>query len=265
MGDDIQNILKGNLPEQHCQQLITERSDGEFVYEGEGSDSCLLPSATSFGFNPRGAGYTYHYKTCVEIELSAKINDEWAKPSQLSSLKGGEKVWMVANTPVTWEVSSEISLDVISETEWGYQFVMPVTSLIIFKAISKCDSEHTKSITCAVDNLVFKGFGEVVDGYIREAAKLVGVDEKYLRGVLKMEAGWTGKDSPTKAVGAGQMTRGTWSGIIKNLGGASFGMTAIDDGNFMTFNDPRRDLRINIIATALLTKDNTRILKNNKI
>lgn len=92
LGDDIQNILKGNLPEQHCQQLITERGDGEFVYEGEGSDSCLLPSATSFGFNPRGAEYTYHYKTCVEIELSAKINDEWTKPSQLASLKGGEQV-----------------------------------------------------------------------------------------------------------------------------------------------------------------------------
>ncbi|MFH4376896.1 hypothetical protein WAJ76_19460, partial [Acinetobacter baumannii] len=42
-------------------------------------------------------------------------------------------------------------------------------------------------------------FGKDVDRYIHEAATKYGLDEKVLRGFVKMEDGWTGKMSPTGA------------------------------------------------------------------
>ncbi|MFX8929908.1 hypothetical protein ABTN05_19235, partial [Acinetobacter baumannii] len=47
-------------------------------------------------------------------------------------------------------------------------------------------------------------FGKDVDRYIHEAATKYGLDEKVLRGFVKMEDGWTGKMSPTGAIGTGQ-------------------------------------------------------------
>lgn len=104
-------------------------------------------------------------------------------------------------------------------------------------------------------------FGKDVDGYIKEAATKYGIDEKILRGFVKMEAGWTGAMSPTGAIGTGQFTQGTWNGLAKTDEGKAIGMIPITKANFRTPDDPRRDKRINTLATALLAKNNMAVLK----
>ena len=106
-------------------------------------------------------------------------------------------------------------------------------------------------------------FGGGVDQYIAEASKKYGIPEDVLRGFVKMEAGWTGKMSPTGAIGTGQFTQGTWNSLVGTAEGRAIGMTKIDKSNFRQANDPRRDKRINTLATGLLAKQNADILKNN--
>lgn len=109
----------------------------------------------------------------------------------------------------------------------------------------------------------FKGFGSDVDAYIKESSRRYGIDEKVLRGFVKMEGGWTGKMSPTGAIGTGQFTQGTWNGLAKTSEGRAIGMTEINKSNFRKSNDPRYNKRINTLATGLLAKQNAEILKKN--
>lgn len=108
----------------------------------------------------------------------------------------------------------------------------------------------------------FSGFGDDIDSYIKEAASKYGMDEKVLRGFVKMEAGWTGKMSPTGAIGVGQFTKDTWDRLSETPEGKEIGMTKIGD-RFRTPQDPRHDKRINTLATALLAKKNSEILTRN--
>jgi hypothetical protein len=108
----------------------------------------------------------------------------------------------------------------------------------------------------------FSGFGDEIDGYVSEAAKKYGMDEKVLRGFVKMEAGWKGQMSPTGAIGVGQFTKGTWDALAKTPEGKEIGMTEIGD-RFRTPQDPRHDKKINTLATALLAKKNSEILVKN--
>ncbi|WP_066421740.1 hypothetical protein [Gallibacterium salpingitidis] len=107
----------------------------------------------------------------------------------------------------------------------------------------------------------FKGFGAEVDGYIKEASEMFGMDEKTLRGFIKMEDGWTGKMSPTGAIGTGQFTKDTWNDLAKTKEGQAIGMTLIDSSNFRKDSDPRYNKRINTLATALLAKKNGEYLQ----
>lgn len=104
-------------------------------------------------------------------------------------------------------------------------------------------------------------FGRDVDKYIKEASIKYGIDEKILRGFVKMEAGWTGKMSPTGAIGTGQFIQKTWNGLAKTQDGKDIGMTKIDKSNFRKSNDPRYNKRVNTLATGLLAKQNADILK----
>lgn len=107
----------------------------------------------------------------------------------------------------------------------------------------------------------FRGFGAEIDSYISEGAKMFGVDEKVLRGFVKMEDGWYGKKSNTGAIGTGQFTQGTWNDLAKTKEGQAIGMTMITKENFRTENDPRWNKRVNTLATALLAKKNGDYLK----
>ena len=88
------------------------------------------------------------------------------------------------------------------------------------------------------------------------------MDEKTLRGFVKMEAGWNGQMSPTGAIGTGQFTQGTWNDLAKSKEGQNIGMKPITSSNFRTANDPRYDKRVNTLATALLAKQNADRLKS---
>lgn len=106
----------------------------------------------------------------------------------------------------------------------------------------------------------FNGFGEDVDNHIAEASQKYGIDEKVLRGFVKMEGGWKGAMSPTGAIGTGQFIQSTWDGLAKTQEGQEIGMTKIGN-RFRTENDPRFDKRTNTLATGLLAKQNARMLE----
>lgn len=111
----------------------------------------------------------------------------------------------------------------------------------------------------------FAGFGDDIDGYIKEASKSFGLPEDILRGFVKMEAGWTGKMSPTGAIGTGQFIYNTWNGLAAQPAGRAIGMVAITSKTFRTPQDPRFDMHVNTLATALLAKQNADQLTHNKI
>jgi hypothetical protein len=101
----------------------------------------------------------------------------------------------------------------------------------------------------------FEGFGGDVDSYISEASSKYGIDEKVLRGFVKMEAGYTGAMSPTGAIGTGQFIQPTWDGLAKTKEGQEIGMKKIG-GDFRKASDPRFDKKTNTLATGLLAKQN---------
>jgi hypothetical protein len=108
----------------------------------------------------------------------------------------------------------------------------------------------------------FAGFGADEDAYIKEASKMYNIPEDILRGFIKMEAGWSGDMSPTGAIGAGQFIQSTWDGLANTDAGKKIGMTVIGK-RFRTPEDPRRDKRINTLATGLLARNNALLLKKN--
>ena len=107
----------------------------------------------------------------------------------------------------------------------------------------------------------FTGFGENNDKNIAIASKKYGMDEKAMRGFVKMEGGWKGDVSSTGAIGAGQFIVKTWNDLAKTEPGQEIGMTPVTEENKGTDSDPRFNNQVNIMATALLAKDNARILK----
>ena len=108
----------------------------------------------------------------------------------------------------------------------------------------------------------FKGFGADVDRYIKEASAQFGIPEDVMRGIVKMESGWTGAMSPTGAIGTGQFVKGTWDDLADTRDGKNIGMTKIGS-RFRTAQDPRYDKRVSTLATALLAKKNAEILRKN--
>ena len=126
---------------------------------------------------------------------------------------------------------------------------------------AKATVEAVKGAVSTGNSKYAFSFGSKIDGYIKEASKKYGIPEDVLRGFVKMENGWTGKMSPTGALGAGQFTQGTWNGLAKTDAGKEIGMTKINKSNFRKANDPRRNQQINTLATGLLAKQNAELLK----
>lgn len=100
----------------------------------------------------------------------------------------------------------------------------------------------------------FNGFGYAIDSYIREGSQRYQVSEAMLRGLVKFEDGWQGKVSPTGATGVGQFTRKTWNWLASTPEGRSIGMQYITAKNQGTIADPRRNNRVNTLATALYAR-----------
>ncbi|MDU7945981.1 MAG: hypothetical protein E7J27_07575, partial [Haemophilus parainfluenzae] len=106
----------------------------------------------------------------------------------------------------------------------------------------------------ATHSVAFNGFGTDIDGYIKNASNRYQVDEAMLRGLVKIEDGWYGNVSPTGATGVGQFTRGTWNWLATTDEGRALGMTQITRYNRDTPFDPRKNNRLNTLATALLAR-----------
>lgn len=159
--------------------------------------------------------------------------------------------------------------------------VEAVTQSSAVKALQKAFAPQ--KVYKAKEGGKFTGFGIEVDTYIREASSMFpALPLDVLRGFIKMEAGWTGKMSPTGAIGTGQFVAGTWNALIAK-GGAALGMQPITGiygeekdkkgrpikphvkpnpkGNFRTEQDPRFDKRVNTLATALLASKNAELLR----
>lgn len=127
--------------------------------------------------------------------------------------------------------------------------------------VAKATVESVKGAVSSGNSKYAFSFGNTIDGYIKEASKKYGIPEDVLRGFVKMEDGWTGKMSPTGAIGAGQFTQGTWNGLAKTDAGKEIGMTKINKSNFRKASDPRRNQQINTLATGLLAKQNADLLE----
>lgn len=175
------------------------------------------------------------------------------------------------------EVSSEVKAPQ-STIERTFEAVKESSAV---RAIQKAFAPQ--KIYKAKDGSKFTGFGADVDTYIREASSMFpALPLDVLRGFIKMEAGWTGKLSPTGAIGTGQFVASTWNALISR-GGAALGMQPItgiygeekdkkgkpirphvkpnSKGNFRTEQDPRFNKRINTLATALLASQNAKLLQ----
>jgi hypothetical protein len=87
-----------------------------------------------------------------------------------------------------------------------------------------------------------------------------GLPTNYLKGVVNIEGGTTGKASPTGALGAGQFVETTWNSLANAPEGKALGMRLVTAANKGTPDDPRRDNNVNIQATGLLAKQNGSLL-----
>lgn len=108
-------------------------------------------------------------------------------------------------------------------------------------------------------------FGAAIDKDLSDTVNRYGVDGNFLRGLLSMEDGTTGKKSSTGALGVGQFVQGTWNNLANTPEGKAIGMTRINSGNFQKGNDPRRNNRVNMLATGLLAKQNQATLERNGV
>ncbi|MBV6540751.1 lytic transglycosylase domain-containing protein [Ursidibacter maritimus] len=102
--------------------------------------------------------------------------------------------------------------------------------------------------------IAFNGFGFDVDTYIDEAAKRYQIPREMLRGLVKMENGWTNNISPTGATGVGQFTFRTWNWLATMPEGKAIGMKPISQQTRGTYADPRLNKRVNTLATGLLAR-----------
>ena len=110
-----------------------------------------------------------------------------------------------------------------------------------------------------------KSFGASTDKDLADTVNRYGVDGNYLRGLLSMEGGTAGAMSPTGALGVGQFVQSTWNNLANTAEGKAIGMTRINSGNFRKANDPRRNNRVNMLATGLLAKQNQATLERNGV
>lgn len=110
-----------------------------------------------------------------------------------------------------------------------------------------------------------KSFGANTDKDLTDTVNRYGVDGNYLRGLLSMEGGTGGAMSPTGALGVGQFVQGTWNNLANTAEGKAIGMTKINNSNFRKGNDPRKNNRVNMLATGLLAKQNQDTLERNGI
>jgi len=166
----------------------------------------------------------------------------------------------IASTEVP-SVESE-ALPVTATTPVKTENKPSVTSTVATPSISDYVQEPVATLKKQYKKLVnrFTGFGDDEDAYIKEASKMFSIPEDILRGFIKMEAGWNGAMSPTGAIGAGQFIQSTWDGLARTPQGRAIGMTVIGN-RFRKDDDPRRDKRINTLATALLARNNAALLK----
>lgn len=100
----------------------------------------------------------------------------------------------------------------------------------------------------------FRGFGVEIDFYIDEASTRYHVSKTMLRGIVKIENGWHNNVSPTGATGVGQFTTGTWNWLADTTEGKNLGMRKVTPQNRGTRFDPRRNKRVNTLATGLLAQ-----------
>lgn len=139
----------------------------------------------------------------------------------------------------------------------------------------KTFSDYIAAPVKAIENIItpsnkkgkkskFTGFGADVDAYIREGSQMFGLPEDEFRGFVRMEAGWTGAMSPTGAIGTGQFIQSTWDQLAATEDGKKIGMTKIGK-RFRTPEDPRFDKRVNTLATALLARENKKLLEKAKL
>lgn len=100
----------------------------------------------------------------------------------------------------------------------------------------------------------FSGFGSDVDTYIKESSQRYQVSQPMLRGLIKMENGWNNNVSPTGATGVGQFTVRTWNWLAASDEGKAIGMTRITPKTRGKLSDPRRNKRVNTLATGLYAR-----------
>lgn len=221
----------------------------------------------------------------------------WVALGGAALLGGGYYLWKKWRTPVTVEVGDTQATGAVVGDIAAPEVTAPEVPRTRFERLTEAvrQSAPVQAIESAVERprvfvarrgARFQGFGEDVDGYIREtAARYPILPEDVLRGFIKMEAGWTGAMSPTGAIGTGQFTGGIWNRLISRFGGASIGMTPITgfyaeerdargrpirphikpnpNGNFRTPEDPRFNKRVNTLATGLLASLNAETLRRN--
>ena len=127
----------------------------------------------------------------------------------------------------------------------GYRALLILSALLTASTGLTASTENAKA---------FYSFGYDVDRYIQNTAKYYNISEPMLRGLVKMEAGWTGNISPTGATGVGQFTVGTWNWLASSRAGKEIGMQLITAANRGTPADPRHNKYINTLATGLYAK-----------
>jgi hypothetical protein len=106
-----------------------------------------------------------------------------------------------------------------------------------------------------------KGMTPAISKVASAAAEKYGIPSEYMTGMLNMEGGLKGAISPTGATGPGQFTQKTWNNLANSAEGKSLGMLPVDASNFQKDNDPRKNADVNIMASALLAKENSGYIK----
>ena len=143
------DVLKGKTPRQHCEELIASRGKGEFKTLSDNEDVCYLLGGNYFGVT-YGAEYSYHYAVCEELEMTGTLNNKVTTMKELGALKGGERVVIKMNQPVTWKVTNTPNMIQPAQNETTYAFTMPKTGLFIIKATGKCDPSKSKTVTVKI-------------------------------------------------------------------------------------------------------------------
>ncbi|WP_037587355.1 hypothetical protein [Stenoxybacter acetivorans] len=102
--------LKGLTPEQHCQEQINQRKKGKFEKVSEGEDVCLLPTGGYF-VEERDKllpVWSYQYEVIEDILLSTEVISVTPPEKNRTTIIMGEKIKIISDIPVYWEVSSDL-------------------------------------------------------------------------------------------------------------------------------------------------------------